>query len=163
MAELVVVMAVMGIVVMMVVSFTTLCHAWTSWGTNRYNLTKSERLSEQFLRQFISVYDNSDFYFDTEGKDRDALVAISVSDPTKRYRFSFNGEELEYQRIEGEDGYCPVDYIRTLQFTVLTNVYNQQLVRLHLTYELPDLGVGKVDNVGTYDILVCSRSEGGAA
>lgn len=163
-AEMVVVMAVMGIMVMMVVSFTTLYHAWSQWGTNRYNLTKSERSAEQFLRQYVSVYDTVDYYFEVAGADRSTLVAVSVADPTKRYAFSYNGEgELEYQRIAGEDGYCPVDYISAVQFYVYTNAKKQQLISMHLTYKLPDLGVGKADNLGTYDVLVCARSEGGAA
>ena len=163
-AELVVVMAVMGIMVMMVVSFTSLYHAWSSWGTNRYNLTKTERLSEQFLRCFISVYDSTDYYFEVDPADKGKLVAVSVADPAKRYVLSYNGEgELEYQRTEGEDAYCPVDYIKSLQFSVYTNAKRQQLINMHLTYEMPDLGVGKADNLGTYDVVVCARSEGGAA
>lgn len=163
-AELVVVMAVMGIMVMMVVSFTSLYHAWSNWGTNRYNLTKTERLSEQFLRFFISAYDTTDFYFLVDPADKGKLVAVYVSDPARRYELRYNGEgELEYERTEGEDAYCPVDYIKSLQFNVYTNAKHQQLICMHLTYEMPDLGVGKADNLGTYDVVVCARSEGGAA
>jgi len=160
---MVVVIAVMGIMVMMVVSFTSLYHAWSKWGTNRYNLTKTERLTEQFLRYFISAYDTTDYYFVVEGAERNLLTAVNAEDATRRYTFSYNGEgELEYQRPAGADGYCPVDYVKALRFDVYTNAKRQQLISLHLTYELPDIGVGKADNLGTYDIVVCARSEGGA-
>ncbi|MBQ4444231.1 MAG: prepilin-type N-terminal cleavage/methylation domain-containing protein [Clostridia bacterium] len=160
-AELVVVMAVMAIMISMVVSFTLICNAWSKWGTNRYKLTSTERLCSTFFRKFVSLYDAEDYYFETT-EDNGVLTAVSVSDPTERYAFYYhvNGEELEFNVKGGEDGYCPVQYVRSVHFSVRTNAKNQQLIMMRVSYAMPNTSVGLNEQYGNYDILMCTRGTG---
>lgn len=160
--ELVIVMAVMSIMTMMTVSFTMIVSAWSTWGTNRYQLINSERRGEQFLRTFISTYDNNDYYF-TLGLSDGVLQAVSVTDATERHEFRLaETGELEFMTSAGE-GYCPLDHITMVRFAVRTNGKNKQLILMRMYYELPDKGVGTRDGKGTYDILVCTRATGATA
>ena len=159
-AELVVVMAVMGIMVMMVVSFTMLCSAWSTWGTNRYKLTSSERMCSTFLRKFVSIYDCRDYYFETN-TDNTVLTAVSVSNPSRRYSFYLTeGDQLEFNMPDAEDGYCDVEFVSDVRFAVRTNAKHQQLILMRIVYRLPDTSVGSDAQLSNYDMLVCTRATG---
>lgn len=157
--ELIVVMAVVSIMTVMTASFTMLVSAWSHWGTNRYQLINSERQAEQYMRKFISSYDNSRYYFEVNSNGT-VLTAVSVADHNERHTIQYvDSGELEFETTSGE-GYCPLDHIYQVLFSVRTNERNQQLIGMRLYYELPDNGVGLRDGQGLYSILVCTRATG---
>ena len=160
MVELVVVMAVMAIMVAMVVTFTMMCNAWSHWGTNRYDLTVSERQADAFLRTFVSVYDTADYTFAVkDGR----LLAIRIGDSTEQhYFYQTESGELEFDTTAGV-GYCPMDFVTNVRFEVYTKDNGRQLVHMSLHYSLPNMGVGTSQEVGIYDVLVSTRTAGVAA
>ena len=162
-AEMVVVMAVMSIMMLMVTTFTILCNAWSNWGVNRYNLTRSERSAETILRQYVSCYDNSNYYF-VPSEDRTALLATSIADPQQHFTLSYDGDGLmSFDRAGDQRSICEVEHIKSVHFVVYNNDRHQQLIIMTLSYELPDIGVGTRDDKGEYDVFVCTRATGAKA
>ncbi|MBQ7444713.1 MAG: prepilin-type N-terminal cleavage/methylation domain-containing protein [Clostridia bacterium] len=61
--ELIIVMAVVAIMSVMVISFTTIVSGWSSLGTERVNTAQSAELLSSLFHNFVSEYDNSMYRF----------------------------------------------------------------------------------------------------
>lgn len=90
--ELIIVMAVVAIMSVMVISFTTIVSGWSSLGTERVNTAQSAELLSSLFHNFVSEYDNSMYKFtassstETETVDEECVdyhvYTLAVTNPS---------------------------------------------------------------------------------
>ena len=115
-AELVVVMAVVAIMTVLVVSFTSICSAWTKLGIYRYQLQQDERSIVTCLHTFAGAYDRQDydFYIDEEGG-----IAVKKGDDTVA-GLAYDAErKVLIVKNESNESVLDVGNINGLRFSIV--------------------------------------------
>ncbi len=118
--ELVIVMAVVGIMSVMVVSFTILCNSWVTLGIKRYNAVRDSQLFSKSYHQFVTQHDVAGSVFSVSNDGRELKAVVIEDGVEKAYAISFDYENKTLRFIiDNEiesDSYIPIDDIDDVSF-----------------------------------------------
>ena len=159
-AELVIVMAVVSVMSVMVVSFSILCNGWVKIGIQRYRLAQDQRTISNVLHEYVEALDSDEYYFSNfNGKE---LAVRSHSDISLAYNLTYDSENgVIHCVMPDKEATYPVDHISFLSFYI-RNAGNEgkQLICCTVHYILPAVNGQKEELVGTFDIVIATRSAG---
>lgn len=158
-AELVIVMAVLTVMMVMVLSFTTICNAWVKLGTYRYNLTQDERNISKALHNFVESLDEKDYHFYSPTSN--TLAARTTGEV--EYTFSYDPDTgtIHYS-LPGTDepASFAIEKVEDVSFYVRPSDRGLKLIYCTITFSAPPIDTHAKEVGGTYKILVATRAAG---
>ena len=155
-AELVIVMAVLAVMTIMVLSFTSICGAWSKLGIYRYNLTQEERTITNSLHYFVQSFDEYDYFFYSDSNN----IIRARNREGHEYALLYNPDEkrIYYTTLDGE-AFFEIENIDELSFYIRPASNGAgQLVYCYVMYTPPVLNNKQKVIQQTYTILVASRA-----
>lgn len=150
-------MAVVGIMSMMVVSFTIIVNSWVTLGTKRYQLVGDSELLSSVYHSFVSANDSTNYYFEI-GETYNELIVKRKSDGSVKARMVFDSEEklLTYD-LNGEEAVLRLEQIDNVFFGLFGN---EPIKMVYCTVDYTYVTPGKKirEQQKSYEMVVSLRS-----
>ena len=159
--ELVIVLAILGVVTIMVVSFTIITKGWVDIGVQRYQLTQDERTATRVLHNFVDAYDSEDYSFTAFSGSE--LQVLRKSDRTVCGSLRYDGEEgvliAEYSNGSGDEEKFPVAHFTDLTvFIRSVPNSNDKLICCRVYYKLDATNTVRQTMNEFIEIVVAARN-----
>ncbi len=159
--EIVIVLAIVGVMSVMVASFTIMCSAWVSIGTARLNVVKDSSLLSDTVHKFLSSYDTNDCIFTL--KNDKTITITKQSDNTEVASICFI-EGYKTIVIDGNisDTAQFSDTVSSITFDVIEgDPGREDAVLAKITFDLPTGKKTEKIKQGSREIVVGLRAAQG--
>ncbi len=159
-AEMVIVMAVLAIMTAMVVSFSSICGAWTRLGIYRYNLQNEERFMRTLISTYIAARDEAGYRFRTDPSGTQLYCddISGASEDSEVIRYDAGTHQMLYGPSDNPVSYT-FEFAEKIDFSVWSKTDGGQLIYCHVYYTPPPLN-GRQASQQTFIIMVAARSAG---